>query len=228
MNRTPPETTPESWSVPTEPPASRRRKSRHPVQWVEIVSDPCLGWPAAGRLHPAQRSEGEMAMGQILRIARSAGRYTVLNEDGAVLTSHTGRAAAISAAIAHLHAGMGGEVVVISESGGISSRVPVVGSHGKTPREPATQGSGTVGNPDVPPSRASEGAAAPEPPTAFRPALQWRHQVCLLAAGARRPRPSLPTRERTCAIPTSPRTRGASLRRDPGSPMTAVQPLDHA
>jgi len=38
-------------------------------------------------------------MARVLRIARSAGRYTVLYEDGTVLTSHTRKAAAIEAAI---------------------------------------------------------------------------------------------------------------------------------
>jgi hypothetical protein len=101
-------------------------------------------------------------MAEILRIARSAGRYTVLNEDGTVLISHSGKAAAIAAAIAHLHEGVGGEVIMLSESGGISSRIPVVGSQESTMPDPAAKTPSPGQNTDTRRPRAPEAAPAPE------------------------------------------------------------------
>lgn len=105
-------------------------------------------------------------MARVLRIARSAGRYTVLYQDGTVLTSHTGKAAAIEAAIAHLHAGVGGEVIVLSESGGISSRVPVTGSQATTMPTPSSTPPDTVQTLDPRHPPATE--AAPTRPTCRR------------------------------------------------------------
>lgn len=101
-------------------------------------------------------------MAQNLRIAQSAGRYTVLDEDGAVLTSHSGRAAAVSAAIAHLHAGMGGEVIVLTESGEISSRVPVVGAQVARAPEPTPTRTNSARSPDPPQPRPGDAASISE------------------------------------------------------------------
>ncbi len=75
-------------------------------------------------------------MAQILRIALTGGQHVVLREDGTVLATHPGKASALDAAITHLHAGEGGEVLVLSESGRPSSRIPVTGSQRAVDTEP--------------------------------------------------------------------------------------------